>query len=65
MTELRHLLRKVVAGGSRDDRVALLLSAGIDSISTGIACEEAGKEIRAYTYEVKAYRSRERDKAEE
>jgi len=64
MSELRHLLRKVVTGGSRDDRVALLLSAGIDSVSTGIACEEVGKEVRAYTYELKGYRSRERDKVE-
>jgi DNA-cytosine methyltransferase len=64
MAELRSLLHRIVAGGSRDDRVALLLSAGIDSISTGIACEEAGKKVQAYTFELKGYRSREREKVE-
>lgn len=64
MAELRSLLRKIVTGGSRDDRVALLLSAGIDSVSTGIACEEAGKTVQAYTFELKGYRSREREKVE-
>jgi DNA-cytosine methyltransferase len=64
MAELRGRLRKIVTGGSRDYRVALLLSAGIDSISTGIACEEAGKKVHAYTFELKGYRSREREKVE-
>jgi len=40
------------------------LSAGIDSVSTGIVCTEAGKEVHAYTYELKGYRSREREKVE-
>ena len=44
--------------------VALLQSAGIDSISTGIECEEIGKEVTAYTYEVHGYTSQEREKVE-
>jgi len=64
MSELRDLLCELVSGMSRDDRVALLLSAGIDSVSTGIACQEVGKEVHAYTYELQGYRSREREKVE-
>jgi Predicted 3'-5' exonuclease related to the exonuclease domain of PolB/Asparagine synthase len=64
MNELRTRLHRIVSGGSRDDRVALLMSAGIDSVSTGITCEEVGKDIRAYTYELQGYRSAEREKVE-
>ena len=63
MNNLRHLLGGIVDGTSRDDRVGLLLSAGIDSISTGIACQEAGKEVQAYTYELQGYRSLERERS--
>ena len=64
MSELGGSLRRIVTGMSRDDRVALLLSAGIDSVSTGIACQEVGKEVRAYTFELQGFRSREREKVE-
>lgn len=43
MNDLRGLLGKLVSRISRDDKVALLASAGIDSVSTGIACQEVGK----------------------
>ncbi|MCS3687486.1 DNA-cytosine methyltransferase [Bradyrhizobium elkanii] len=64
MCELKRLKREIVARMSHDDRVALLLSAGIDSISTGIVCQELGKEVHAYTYEIQRYRSQEREKVE-
>jgi asparagine synthetase B (glutamine-hydrolysing) len=64
MSDLRGLLREIVSQRSREDTVALLASAGIDSVSTGIACQEAGKKVCAYTYELQGYRSREREKVE-
>jgi DNA (cytosine-5)-methyltransferase 1 len=64
MSELRNLLSELVSARSRDHKVALLASAGIDSVSTGIACREVGKEVHAYTYELHGYRSREREKVE-
>lgn len=64
MSDLRRLLRQAVITQSRESTVALLLSAGIDSVSTGIVCEEVGKKVQAYTYELKGYRSREREKVE-
>lgn len=64
MSELGCLLGRIVTGMSHDDRVALLLSAGIDSVSTGIVCQEVGKKVHAYTYELQGYRSREREKVE-
>jgi DNA-cytosine methyltransferase len=64
MRDLRGLLRKIITGKSRDNRVALLLSAGIDSVSTGIVCQEVGKEVHAYTFELQGYRSRERERVE-
>jgi hypothetical protein len=64
MHDLKGLLRKIITGKSRDNRVGLLLSAGMDSVSTGIACQEVGKEVHAYTYELQGYRSREREKVE-
>jgi DNA-cytosine methyltransferase len=64
MNELRGNLRRIISRTSRDDTVAVLLSAGIDSVSTGIACQEVGKKVHAYTFELQGYRSREREKTE-
>ncbi len=64
MTELRAIMRRKVTGSSRDKNVALLMSAGIDSVSTGIICEEVGRKVHAYTYELHGYGSHERGKAE-
>ena len=64
MSELRGLIRRIVSERSREDTVALLLSAGIDSVSTGIVCQEIGKKVHAYTYELQGYRSLEREKVE-
>jgi asparagine synthetase B (glutamine-hydrolysing) len=64
MNSLRPLLRDYVAQMSSVSSVALSLSAGLDSITTGIVCEEAGKHVQAYTFELQGYKSRERDKVE-
>jgi DNA-cytosine methyltransferase len=62
MINLRSGLRDTVARMSRENHVALMLSSGRDSITTGIACQEAGKTVHAYTYELDSYRSAEREK---
>jgi DNA-cytosine methyltransferase len=64
MSELLTLLCKSIERRSKDHRVGLLLSAGIDSLSTAIALRELGKQIQAYTYEVDGYHSFEREKVE-
>jgi asparagine synthetase B (glutamine-hydrolysing) len=64
MSELRRLLATTVSNQSREAEVALLLSAGRDSITTRIACQDAGKRIHAYTFELEGYRSHERERAE-
>jgi DNA-cytosine methyltransferase len=64
MSELRQLLATTVSDQSREADVALLLSAGRDSITTGIACQDAGKRIHAYTFELEGYRSHELERAE-
>ena len=64
MSELRGTLGRIVSATSREGNVALLASAGIDSISTGIVCQEVGKQVHAYTYELHGYRSLEREKVE-
>jgi hypothetical protein len=64
MSELLGLLCNSVAARSRDNEVAISLSAGVDSLSTLIALKELGKKVRAYTYELQGYRSREREKVE-
>ena len=64
MSKLLSMMTESVSRQSREGKVALLLSAGRDSITTGIACQEAGKTIHAYTYELEGYRSHERERVE-
>lgn len=64
MSELLTLLCKSIERRTQDNRVGMLLSAGIDSLSTAIALNELGKRIQAYTYEVDGYHSFEREKVE-
>jgi site-specific DNA-cytosine methylase len=64
MNELRKRLIESVSAVSRANEVALLQSAGLDSISVGIILQELGKHVVAYTYEIQGFRSREREKAE-
>ena len=46
---IRAVLEECV-GGERDDAVALCLSAGMDSLSCGLAAEAVGKRVAAYTF---------------
>ena len=64
MDDFRRLLAEIVSNESHEDVVALLLSAGRDSITTGIACRDAGQSIHAYTFELDCYPSRERARVE-
>jgi hypothetical protein len=64
MSELLKLLCKAIENRSQNHRVALLLSAGIDSLSTAIALRQLGKQIQAYTYELEGYSSLERERVE-
>jgi asparagine synthetase B (glutamine-hydrolysing) len=63
MSELLSLLRGAVERRTDDDTVALLLSGGIDSTSVGIALQECGRTVRAYTYRLRGYPSRDIEKA--
>jgi DNA (cytosine-5)-methyltransferase 1 len=63
MSELLQLLVAAVAAKSRDKTVALLLSGGLDSLSVGLALEKAGKIVRAYTYRLENYPSKDLKKA--
>jgi DNA-cytosine methyltransferase len=58
------MMKESVSRQSREYKVALLLSAGRDSITTGIACQQEGKIVHAYTYELEGYRSHERERVE-
>jgi DNA-cytosine methyltransferase len=64
MSELLNLLCGAIEESSSGSNVALLLSAGIDSVSVGIACQEVGKTVHAYTYELHGVQSMEREKTE-
>jgi asparagine synthetase B (glutamine-hydrolysing) len=65
VTDLMTLLRDSVRAQSRTDKVGLLLSAGIDSVSVGLALEAEGKNVQAYTIEVQGYVSSERRRVEQ
>jgi hypothetical protein len=47
MTNLFELLCDNIQRTSVDDDVAVLLSAGVDSLSTAVACREVGKRVHA------------------
>jgi hypothetical protein len=65
MTEnLREILRAEVHARSSASAVALLLSGGLDSLVVGITCQEVGKSVTAYTYELDGIPSTERPAAE-
>ena len=63
MSELLQLLVGAVTVKSRNKTVALLLSGGLDSLSVGLALEKAGKVVRAYTYHLENYPSKDLKKA--
>lgn len=59
MSELIKKLSASIASESKDDRVAVLLSGGIDSLSVAIAAEQLGKRITAYSFALDGYPSAE------
>lgn len=50
MPMIDELLAESVSKSSKQEKVALLLSAGVDSISVGLAAMRLGKKIHAYTF---------------
>ena len=64
MSDLPDLLVAEVDAQSRDHEVAVLLSGGLDSLTVALALQRLGKQIHAYTYEIKGYPSQDRGKAE-
>lgn len=64
MSELPRLLCDAVSKCSRDHDCSILLSGGIDSTTVAIAAQDAGKTLHAVTYELKGYRSKDRERAE-
>jgi DNA-cytosine methyltransferase len=64
MTKLFELLCESIQNKSKNKDVAVLLSAGADSLSVALACREVGKRVHAYTYELDGIQSRERAKVE-
>jgi DNA-cytosine methyltransferase len=62
--DFRKIFRAEVAAESSCRTVALLLSGGLDSFITGFVCQEVGKGVVAYTYEVDGIASSERPIAE-
>jgi DNA-cytosine methyltransferase len=64
MSEFFNLLCDAVSNKSKDHDIAMLLSAGSDSLSTAIALNSLGKRVCAYTFELDGYASLEREKVE-
>jgi DNA-cytosine methyltransferase len=62
--DLPTILRAEVERRSSCSTVALLLSGGLDSTIVGFLCEEVGKKVVAYTYELEGIPSSERPIAE-
>jgi asparagine synthetase B (glutamine-hydrolysing) len=61
---LRKYLGDAIASQCAASEVGLLLSGGLDSLTVGIACEDVGKRVIAYTYELDGFPSVDRPKAE-
>jgi asparagine synthetase B (glutamine-hydrolysing) len=49
---IRKLLEDHIRKNVTDDKVAVLLSGGVDSISVGLAAHHAGKEVHAYSFQL-------------
>lgn len=63
MSELLAILCSAVALQSREHKVALLLSGGLDSLSVGLALQSAGIGVHAYTFSLEGYSSRDLKRA--
>jgi asparagine synthetase B (glutamine-hydrolysing) len=72
VSEIKDLLATAVARldparlnrRSESDTASLLLSGGLDSLTTGIALSACGKSVQAYFYELQGYPSTERRRVE-
>ena len=49
---LKKLLEDHIRNNISDDKVAVLLSGGVDSISVGLAAHHAGKKVHAYSFQL-------------
>lgn len=49
---IKKLLEDHIRKNVTDDKVAVLLSGGVDSISVGLAAHHAGKEVHAYSFQL-------------
>lgn len=47
---IREILSDHITGKVPHDKVAVLLSGGVDSISVAIAAQDAGKTVHAYSF---------------
>ncbi len=47
---IKSLLINHIKNNVPDSEVAILLSGGVDSVSVGLAAENAGKEVHAYSF---------------
>ena len=60
------LLRDVIKQQVHDDKVAVLLSGGVDSLSVGFAAEDVlGKKVHAYSFRLDTQTSYDYEKAKE
>ena len=59
------ILQEVVARLSQDDKVAVLLSGGVDSLSVAFAANRIGKKIHGYSFHLDGQPSYDSDMAEE
>ena len=65
MRELKGLLERSIQRRSKNKNVAVLLSGGVDSISTAFAAQNVGKTIHAYSFHLDSHLSYDFKKAQE
>ena len=62
---IKKLLKNHIIKNVPDNKVAILLSGGLDSISVGLAASNAGKTVHAYSFHLDTHKSYDFLKAEE
>lgn len=62
---IREILTDHITGKVPHDKVAVLLSGGVDSISVAIAAQDAGKTVHAYSFHLEGQPSYDHAKAKE
>ena len=61
---IKKLLKNHIIKNVPDNKVAILLSGGLDSISVGLAASNAGKTVHAYSFHLDTHKSYDFLKAE-